>query len=437
MFLSFVIFAILTVFAYRQYYLIPVGSQSRFREDGHVLLFVASMWIGGWVMLAFTTGCYIAVYSYARVQHRMPYKPLNLLLIIAQAAAVYLVLGTFERLLPTHQPLTLFVTMSATVFLAQSTTVLVSSLIFQISLRVGGWKRKMLKFTLMDSIYLTLYVLASSYTSVVEEMLLWRLLADAVILAAITGLYYWRTIGIKQDLKVEAQVGELIALNSQIAHANQQVLLAFASSLEKRDPYTAGHSERVAQYAVNIAEELGLAADELKVIHLGGLLHDIGKIGIPDHVLNKPDRLTAEEYDIMKQHPVIGEELLRRVYTASELLNSSERERMLEIVLSHHERPDGRGYPHGLTEEQIPLYAKITAVADAFDAMTSNRAYRHAMSQEQAAQILESGKGTQFWPPAVEAFLRVLQHQPLPQHRLDAQPWREVSVALEHPSLKK
>ncbi|PWK15882.1 HD-GYP domain-containing protein [Tumebacillus permanentifrigoris] len=425
MYLSFFTFAILSVFAYRQFYVIPVG-KSRFREDGHALLFVASMWVGGWVMLAFTTLCYIAIYSFMRLRQKMKYRPLNLILIAAQALAVYLVLGTFERLMPTHQPLTLFLTMSITVFLTQLTTVLVSSLLFQISLRVGNWKRVLLKYALMDSIYLTLYVIATSYTSVVEVRPLWRFTADIVTIASIVGLYYWRTVGIKQDRKVEVQVEELKALNTQIAHANQQVLLAFASSLEKRDPYTAGHSERVAQYAVYIAEELGMSTAELKVIHLGGLLHDIGKIGIPDHVLNKPDRLTVDEYDIMKQHPVIGEELLRGVYTASQLLNDSERERMLEIVLSHHERPDGRGYPFGLIEEQIPLFAKITAVADAYDAMTSNRAYRNAMSKDQAARILDEGKGTQFWTPAVDAFLRVLEHQQLEP---DVDTLREVSAS--------
>ncbi|MBL0387187.1 HD-GYP domain-containing protein [Tumebacillus sp. ITR2] len=431
MYLSFFTFAILSVFAHQQYFVIPVGNQSRFREDGHVLLFAASMWVGGSVMLAFTAACYIAVYSFQRLRYKWPYKPLNLLLVFSQAITVQLVLSSFERWLPAQKPLALFVMMFATVLTTQLVTLFVSSLLFQISLRTGGWKRALLKFTLMDSIYLTLYVIATAYADVVEDTPWLRICAQTVIVVSIIGLYYWRTVGIKQDRTVEMQVRKLQDLNARMTVANQQVLLAFASSLEKRDPYTAGHSERVAQYAVEIAGELGLTDDDLKVIHLGGLLHDIGKIGIPDHVLNKPDRLTAEEYDIMKQHPVIGEELLRRVYTTSELLDEDRRERMLEIVLSHHERPDGKGYPQGLVDEQIPLYAKITAVADAYDAMTSNRAYRNAMSQEQATRILLSGRETQFWAPAVDAFVRVLERR---QFTAESDVMREVSSALDQPA---
>lgn len=430
MYLSFVIFAMLTLFAYRQYYIIPVGT-NRFREDGRVLLFVASMWSGGLTMLAYTTACYIVVYSYYRLKKKMHYRWTNLVLFISQAVAVYGLINTLSPWFSDPGPLAMYVMMFAIVFCTQLVTLFASSLLFQVSLRVGGWKRALLKFNLTDSIYLTLYSLASSYNDTVDSSLWIHTLSDAVIIASIGGLYYWRTVGIKRDRQVEDQLHKLKELNSQITFANQQVLLAFASSLEKRDPYTHGHSERVAQYAVSIATELGLSEQELKIIHLGGLLHDIGKIGIPDHVLNKPDRLTQEEYDIMKQHPVIGEELLRRVYTYSELLNEEQRERMLEIVLYHHERPDGRGYPHGLTEEQIPLFAKITAVADAYDAMTSNRAYREAMSQEQASRILSAGSGAQFWTPAVDAFLCVLIREAHRESESAADALREASAAGE------
>ncbi|KEO85032.1 HD-GYP domain-containing protein [Tumebacillus flagellatus] len=428
MYLSLITFAILAYFAHQQYFVIPVGNQSRFREDGHVLLFAASMWVGDISLLAWTTACYIAVYSYQRFRIRWPYRPMNLVLIVSQAAAVALVFHALEDRLATEKSMGMFLLMFSAVLLTQLVTVLVSSLLFQISLRTGGWKRTLLKFTLMDSIYLTLYAIASSYIKMVQDDRWMQLVSETVIVASIVGLYYWRTVGIRQDRRVSEQVEKLQELNARMTVANQQVLLAFASSLEKRDPYTAGHSERVAQYAVEIAGELGLSDDDLKVIHLGGLLHDIGKIGIPDYVLNKPDRLTSEEYDIMKQHPVIGEELLRRVYTTSELLDESRRERMLEIVLFHHERPDGKGYPHGLTEEQIPLYAKITAVADAYDAMTSNRAYRNAMSSEQASRILLSGRGTQFWPPAVDAFLAALERR---ARTAESDDLREVSAALD------
>lgn len=409
--MTFFLFAILTYWAYYQVYFVAVGESEMVRDDAHILLWCAAVVIGGAPLLGFALVCYIITYSVERLRHGYRYRPSNLLLLVLQAGTIDQVYRLLNRLFHDYEVLGTMITMFGTVFLTQLVSVGFMWLGYALVLNAGGWKRQLFKYNLMDSIYLSLYVISSSYIDTLGPAEPWHTIAHTVTTLAILGLYYWRTVGIKQTQLVKEQLVEMKQLNAQITYANQQVLLAFASSLEKRDPYTAGHSDRVARYAVMIARELGLSEHDLEVIHLGGLLHDIGKIGIPDSVLNKPDRLTEEEYDIMKQHPVLGEELLRRVYTQSKILPEEDRERMLEIVLCHHERPDGRGYPNGLKEEDIPLFARLTAVADAFDAMTSNRAYRAAMSLEKAKNILREGRGTQFWPPAVDAFFRALEQE--------------------------
>ncbi|MCX7571300.1 HD-GYP domain-containing protein [Tumebacillus sp. DT12] len=409
MILHFLLFSILTYVAYYQVYIVPIGDRAAFREDAHILLWVAAIQFGDWPMLLFATAAYLVCYTVERLRKRQPYRPLNLLVLINQSFMILFTHSYLQHLLPTGHLLSLVTILTGTVVLTQLMTVLVTSFLYQLPLRTPGWKRELLRFTLMDSTFLIFYVVLSTHLPALEPDPLLASLAHGLLILAIISLFRWRTVGIRQTIRVRKQFTQLEGLNTQLANANQQVMLAFASSLEKRDPYTAGHSERVADYAVMIAAGLGLGPRDLEIIHLGGLLHDIGKIGIPDSVLNKPGKLTPEEYDIMKQHPVIGEELLRRVYQHSTVLTEAEREQMLEIVLYHHERPDGRGYPKGLTDDQIPMFAKLTAVADAYDAMTSNRAYRNALSPHQAAEILRQGSGTQFWSPAVDAFLIALE----------------------------
>jgi putative nucleotidyltransferase with HDIG domain len=170
---------------------------------------------------------------------------------------------------------------------------------------------------------------------------------------------------------------------------------ALAAALDARDPYTAGHSERVSQNAVLIARRLNLPETEVAVIRLGALLHDIGKIGLADQVLQKPDPLTAEEFEQIKRHPALGARILRQVAFLAP---------HLPIVELHHERPDGHGYPFGLRGDDIPLAARIVHVADAYDAMTSARAYRPARPPAAALSELRLFAGTQFDPACVTAF---------------------------------
>ncbi|RHW41501.1 HD domain-containing protein [Neobacillus notoginsengisoli] len=171
------------------------------------------------------------------------------------------------------------------------------------------------------------------------------------------------------------------------------------STLELKDPYTRGHSERVAAYALILAKEIGkFNKEELKMFNYACLLHDIGKVHIPDNILMKPTSLTKEEYEIIKSHTEVGE---RAVENVDGLQGS------ISVIRSHHERWDGKGYPDQLQGKDIPYLARITAVADAFDAMTSSRSYRDALPPEEAYKRIIEGKGTQFDPDLVEVFKEV------------------------------
>ena len=196
-----------------------------------------------------------------------------------------------------------------------------------------------------------------------------------------------------------ALMASVASAEAETEAAYTGAIRALAMALDARDPYTAGHSERVSVVSVAIGRALGLPGEELEVLRLGALLHDIGKIGVPDDVLRKPGALTASEYDAIKQHPVLGARILKSVPFLA---------RHLPIVELHHERPDGRGYPHGLRDEDIPLDARIVHVADAYDAMTSARAYRKARPGGEALRELWRCAGTEFHAEIVGALATAL-----------------------------
>jgi len=174
------------------------------------------------------------------------------------------------------------------------------------------------------------------------------------------------------------------------------VIRSMVDALDAKDPYTCGHSDRVALMSRRIASQMDVDEQICEQLYMSGLLHDIGKIGVRDDVLGKPGKLTDEEFDQIKRHPVIGHDILKHLHQLSYALPG---------VLHHHESFDGTGYPHGLVGEEIPLFGRIIAVADAFDAMTSDRPYRSGMSFEKAEQIIKEGAGTQWDPQIVAAFL--------------------------------
>ncbi|HEY5533066.1 MAG TPA: HD domain-containing phosphohydrolase [Candidatus Anoxymicrobiaceae bacterium] len=192
--------------------------------------------------------------------------------------------------------------------------------------------------------------------------------------------------------------------NTQLYERLQDTYLgaigSLAAAIEARDPYTVGHSARVTQYAVAIAESMGLNGDEVEEIRLAGLLHDLGKIGVPDNILNKPGRLSEEEYSAIKMHPALS---MRIIEPLPQLGN------IIPIIYHHHERFDGNGYIEGKAGEKIPLGARIIAVADSFEAMTSDRPYRSALSRGEAIAELMANSGSQFDPRVVDHFLKLLK----------------------------
>lgn len=182
-------------------------------------------------------------------------------------------------------------------------------------------------------------------------------------------------------------------------------LAALANALEARDIETRGHTERLSTNGILIAQQMALSTDDVESVRVGALLHDIGKIGVPDAILRKPARLTPEEYSVIKQHPIIGDRILAPI---------PQLQKARAVVLNHHERFDGKGYPYGLTGDDIPIAARIVTVADVFDAVTENRPYHAGESVVRALEELRRGSGSQFDPKVVDAFFEVLHvvHQP-------------------------
>ena len=197
---------------------------------------------------------------------------------------------------------------------------------------------------------------------------------------------------------VEQRTIELDRALNSLEGAYRSTLKALTSALETRDSETHGHSERVVSYSLRLGREYGLNSEQMKSLEFGSLLHDIGKIGVPDAILRKPAKLTDEEWERMREHPLHGQQILRGI----EFLQGAAR-----VVAQHHEKWDGTGYPIGLSGEDIDVCARIFAVADAFDAITSDRVYRRGKTYEAASQELDDWTGRQFDPKVVEAFHRV------------------------------
>jgi len=183
------------------------------------------------------------------------------------------------------------------------------------------------------------------------------------------------------------------------------MLSMLTSAIEARDSYTQGHSARVTALAEEVARRLGWSPEQLATLRIGGPLHDIGKLAVSDEVLRKEGRLEPDELDQIRQHPTIGARILLRMAALRDAI---------PYVLYHHERWDGSGYPSGKAGEEIPVEARLLAVADAFDAMTSDRPYRRALSREEALAEVERCAGTQFDPTIARAFLEVFGEAELP-----------------------
>jgi len=201
----------------------------------------------------------------------------------------------------------------------------------------------------------------------------------------------------------EAAVAEVREANVRLRRAHRDTIAALSRSMEAKDLYTGGHTGRVAAVAVALAEKLGYSGEELEAIEIGALLHDIGKIGIPEAILHKQGPLDDEEWAVMRTHPVVSDFILAEL-----ALDPIVR----QCARSSHERMDGHGYPDGLSGEDIPLPARIVFVADAFDAITSDRPYRRSRSTAAALAEIEASAGTQFCPSVVAALHELWQASP-------------------------
>ena len=202
---------------------------------------------------------------------------------------------------------------------------------------------------------------------------------------------------------------EIKRINDELSEAKDQLEKAYLESIETlrytveaKDPYTRGHSDRVSEFSVLIGEKMGLSEAELKTLRIGGLFHDIGKIGIPDSILLKETKLSDDEYSEIKHHPSIGAHILSNATIFADII---------PIVKYHHERFDGRGYPENLVGENIPLLARITSVADSFDAMSSRRTYRSSLEISIIIEEIRKNKGTQFDPKIADVFLDILENE--------------------------
>ena len=213
---------------------------------------------------------------------------------------------------------------------------------------------------------------------------------------------------VESGIKSIKQMREIKKINDDLLEANESLEKAYLESVEllryiveAKDTYTRGHSERVSRYSVLIGKHLGLSNEDLKILEIGGLFHDIGKIGITDSILQKEEKLTDEEYSEIKNHPSIGAKILS---------SASMFQDIIPIVLYHHEKYDGRGYPQGLKGEEIPYLARIAAVADSFDAMTSKRSYRDILDLEYVRNEFVRCAGTQFDPDIAKVFVDIMDN---------------------------
>ncbi len=220
-----------------------------------------------------------------------------------------------------------------------------------------------------------------------------------------------RTIARIRNLELERRQKEMHRRREQLEKLSLQVLRTLSTTIETKDEYTRGHSHRVGEYAALIARELGWSQEEIINLKNTADLHDIGKIGVPDTILNKPTKLTEDEYIIIKDHTVIGAEILKNITLIPHAA---------EVARSHHERYDGTGYPDGLKGEDIPLYARVIAVADSYDAMSSRRIYRSALSRQEICEEIRSNQGKQFDPVIAEVFLRLLTEDRLQVQEADS-----------------
>jgi putative nucleotidyltransferase with HDIG domain len=261
------------------------------------------------------------------------------------------------------------------------------------------------------------YYLAPLVRQGIRSFLVFPIILKQVLSGIITLGYLKPPAHNQEDLVQARRLADQMAVALSNAHLireldqlNWGTLTALARAIDAKSPWTAGHSERVTSISLKIGKILGLSHEEINTLRRGGLLHDLGKIGVPPEILDKPGKLTEEEEKIMRQHSELGARILEPISAYAEVI---------PMVLQHHERFSGAGYPNGIVGRAISLGARIFAVADSFDAMTSDRPYRKAMDRERAIEIIKQESGKQFDPNIVEAFLQVMAQEVNPNPSLE------------------
>lgn len=228
------------------------------------------------------------------------------------------------------------------------------------------------------------------------------LIVTAPIFTSIVGYTVDRRIAYYRNLADEAHLYKNLAAQD-LMEMLENLILAFANAIDAKSPWTQGHSERVANYADELSRRLELSNDQVEIVRTAALLHDIGKIGTYDTLLDKEGKLTDDEYNLIKRHPDKGVQILSPI---------SKLNPVLPVIRHHHERVDGRGYPDGLKGEDIPFLARVVCVADSYDAMTADRPYKAALSKDKAIEVLSNKSGSQFDQQVVSVFLDMLNENP-------------------------
>src|SRR5437868_1924099 len=332
----------------------------------------------------------------AAFERRLPFSPAGwLIVVLATALGIYaglaIISGELLALLP-------FGTKPYSYGLAATTIVL---LLFAAGRQARAYLTSRLP---LQGVMVVVFLLLAEAQVVMVLGTVWKLswwLYHGLMLAGV-GLGFWsmamqRTKGQSLRSLIEATLELEVKVGTELEHVD--TIAALAAAVEARDENTRGHNLRVAELAVKIGRAMELPNDTLRTLARAGLLHDVGKIGIPDSILSKPDPLDPQEWVVIKRHPELGQAILSRV---------DRLRREAEIVIAHHERLDGSGYPRGLRGDQIPLEARILAVADTYDVLVSVRPYVQAVGRERAVKILLEESGTHLWEPAVRALLRSL-----------------------------
>jgi len=332
----------------------------------------------------------------AAFERRLPFSPAGwLIVLLATALAIYGVLAVASTELIAHLP---FGVKPYSTAMGLTTIAL---------LLFSAWRQAVGYFVArlpLQGVLLLAFILLAEAQGIMMLGQVWRLSwwEYHVLMLLGVGLAVWslaaqRAKGLSFRAVMEATLELEVKVGAELEHAES--IAALTAAVEAKDENTRGHNTRVAELAVQIGRAMELPTDKLRTLARAGLLHDVGKIGIPDAILNKPGPLDPDEWTVIQRHPALGHEILLRVPSLH---------REAEIVIAHHERIDGSGYPRGLRGEQIPLEARILAVADTYDVLVSDRPYRQAFNNERAVRILREEAGTHLWEPAVRALLRSL-----------------------------